>query len=220
MVADLLLGAAPSPGIVLGGALFLDSLPSTRFDSGGISAKTGLSLVTVGPFLDGYPNPRGGLHAGGMLGASVVHLTGNSYLASNYGLGLATCESALSVEQLEYSLKTGKNILRQVGDSRVSLCCRSLYWIDSSNRCRAIVSLPKDDVAWDHDAGEQIAGECMVRKLWITRAENAVAPKGLIDLLCKDALHVNLRQYTEAFGGERVRQSSYGVVEFRIKVFG
>jgi hypothetical protein len=90
IVADLLLGAAPSPGIVLGGALLLDSLPSTRFDSDGVSAKTGLSLVTVGPFLDGYPNPRGGIHAGGMLGASVAHLTGNSYVASNYGLGLAT----------------------------------------------------------------------------------------------------------------------------------
>ncbi len=92
MVADLLVGGAPSPGIILGGALLLDSLPSTRFEADGTAAKTGLSLATVGPFIDGYPNSRGGFHSGGMLGASAAHLTGNNYFAAEnaYGFGLAT----------------------------------------------------------------------------------------------------------------------------------
>jgi hypothetical protein len=92
LIVDLSIGGAPSPGIILGGALLLDSLPSTAFKADGISAKTGLSLMTVGPFIDGYPNPRGGFHSGGMLGASAAHLTGNTYFAAEnaYGFGLAT----------------------------------------------------------------------------------------------------------------------------------
>jgi hypothetical protein len=40
----------------------------------------------------GYPNPRGGFHSGGMLGASVAHLTSNSAFGVDnaYGFGLAT----------------------------------------------------------------------------------------------------------------------------------
>jgi hypothetical protein len=92
LIADLLIGAAPSPGIILGGALLFDSLPSTRFGADGYAIKTGLSLATVGPFIDGYPNPRGGFHSGAMLGASAAHLSSNPYYATEnaYGFGLAT----------------------------------------------------------------------------------------------------------------------------------
>ena len=92
MVVDLLVGGAPSPGIILGGALLVDSLPSTKFESDQASTKTGLSIATLGPFVDAYPNPRGGFHSGGMLGVSAAHLTGNTYFAADraYGFGLAT----------------------------------------------------------------------------------------------------------------------------------
>jgi hypothetical protein len=92
MVGDLLVGGAPSPGLVFGGALLLDSLPSTAFQTDGYSTKTTLSLMTVGPFIDAYPNPRGGFHSGGMVGASAAHLDGDArYPAENvYGFGLAT----------------------------------------------------------------------------------------------------------------------------------
>jgi hypothetical protein len=92
LIADLLVGGAPSPGVVFGGALLLDNLPSTEFKLDGNTAKTGLSLITVGPFIDGYPNPRGGFHSGGMLGASAAHLTGNTYFPAEntLGVGLAT----------------------------------------------------------------------------------------------------------------------------------
>jgi hypothetical protein len=88
----LLIGGAPSPGIVIGGALLLESLPSTTFDSGPLySLKTSVGLGTLGPFIDGYPNPRGGFHLGGTLGATSVRLANDPSLPGNkaFGFGLA-----------------------------------------------------------------------------------------------------------------------------------
>jgi hypothetical protein len=92
IAADLLIGGAPSPGLIFGGALQFESLPSSRFEADSRSAKTGILLGTIGPFFDGYPNSRGGFHSGGMLGFSAAHLTGNDYFAPDetYGFGLAT----------------------------------------------------------------------------------------------------------------------------------
>jgi hypothetical protein len=87
----LLIGGAPSPGIVLGGALLLDSMPSTTLEADGYSLKTGTTLATLGPFIDGYPNPRGGFHLGGTVGFSALKLSKDAGLASDRpnGFGLA-----------------------------------------------------------------------------------------------------------------------------------
>jgi len=87
----LLIGGAPSPGIVLGGALLLDSMPSTTLEADGYSLKTGTTLATLGPFIDGYPNPRGGFHLGGTVGFSALKLSKDSGLVSDRlnGFGLA-----------------------------------------------------------------------------------------------------------------------------------
>jgi hypothetical protein len=92
IAADLLIGGAPSPGIIFGGALLLESLPSSKFEADSASAKTGMLLGSIGPFIDGYPNPRGGFHSGGMLGVSAARLTGNHHFAPErtYGFGVAT----------------------------------------------------------------------------------------------------------------------------------
>jgi hypothetical protein len=91
LTVDVMLGGSPSPGINLGGALLFDSMSSTRLTSGGDAAKTGLSLLTVGPMIDGYPSPRCGFHSGGMLGVSAAQLTNRSAFATDavYGFGLA-----------------------------------------------------------------------------------------------------------------------------------
>lgn len=69
-----LVGGAPAPGFIVGGTLGLDSLASTNFTGGGAEAKTGVMLTTIGPFVDGYPDPRGGFHVGGMVGPGFARL--------------------------------------------------------------------------------------------------------------------------------------------------
>jgi hypothetical protein len=73
-----MVGGAPSPGIIVGGALQLDSLPSKTFTVDQYSAKTGVNLLTIGPFIDGYPDPRGGFHLGGTFGFSAARLTNSN----------------------------------------------------------------------------------------------------------------------------------------------
>ncbi len=89
---DVLVGGAPSPGIVLGGALLLESLPSTTFKADPYSLKTNVGLATLGPFIDGYPNPRGGFHLGGTIGVSSARLSSNAQnltFSKAFGFGLA-----------------------------------------------------------------------------------------------------------------------------------
>ena len=87
----LLVGGAPSPGIVLGGALLLDNQLSTTLKADPYTLKTSLTLATLGPFIDGYPNPRGGFHLGGTIGLSNARLTSDQNLRSTkaFGFGLA-----------------------------------------------------------------------------------------------------------------------------------
>jgi hypothetical protein len=88
LAIDLLAGGAPSPGVIIGGALFLDSLPSKTFRADdGYSAKSSVSLLTIGPFIDGYPNPRGGFHLGGTVGLSNARLSNNPNIPFDKALG-------------------------------------------------------------------------------------------------------------------------------------
>jgi hypothetical protein len=119
--SDLAIGGTFAPGWVLGGGVFtVDLLASTlrtRRNTTGANASTagdstasdsalipaeldpGLrDLVLIGPFLDWYPNPRGGFHALGALGVSLLtpRVFGDSatqqskYLAVGGGLILGT----------------------------------------------------------------------------------------------------------------------------------
>lgn len=90
LVFNGLVGGAPAPGVIIGGSLALDSLPSTTFSTDGYEAKTGLNLVSVGPFIDGYPDSRGGFHLGGTVGPSIAKLTTNpGFGTKSAGVGLA-----------------------------------------------------------------------------------------------------------------------------------
>jgi hypothetical protein len=88
---DLLAGGAPSPGVVLGGALLFEGLASTTFSPDVYAVKSSVALWTIGPFIDGYPDPRGGFHLGGTIGLSSARLTQNPSFSTNKtgGFGLA-----------------------------------------------------------------------------------------------------------------------------------
>ena len=70
-----------------------------------------------------------------------------------------------SFEQLEYSFQPRKDVLCQLGNGRISLCCRSLYRIDGGNCRRPVIALPRNSVARNHDASEQVTSEGTVRQL-------------------------------------------------------
>lgn len=73
LALDLALGYAIRPGIILGGTLLMESLPSARLDAD-TPVVTDISAWLLGPFFDGYPNARGGFHLGGGLGLAGCRL--------------------------------------------------------------------------------------------------------------------------------------------------
>jgi hypothetical protein len=86
---DLMIGGSPSPGLAIGGALIGDVGRSLTLESGGrelgdVNAVTSL----VGPFIDGFPDAKGGWHLGGMLGfaAQQVDAPGSDAQTTN-GVG-------------------------------------------------------------------------------------------------------------------------------------
>lgn len=68
---DLLLGGTPTPGLVIGGGFLLNaaSKPEAEPETGPSQEIEGnLNTGMLGVFIDGYFDPSGGFHLGGMLG--------------------------------------------------------------------------------------------------------------------------------------------------------
>jgi hypothetical protein len=72
--ADLLIGGSPMPGFAIGGA-YLTSYAARERDAEGDTGEggdAGMSFGMIGPFVDIYPDPRGGFHLGGMVGPAAT----------------------------------------------------------------------------------------------------------------------------------------------------
>jgi hypothetical protein len=71
---DLLVGGAPSPGFVLGGAVSgsLQLAGDWELDGGTKVGSANLNTVVIGPFAEGYPDANGGLHFGGTVGLARI----------------------------------------------------------------------------------------------------------------------------------------------------
>lgn len=69
---DFLLGGSPMPGLVIGGALLIDTAPNptVKADGDEIDSDFEASYGFFGPFIDGYFDPEGGFHVGGAIGFS------------------------------------------------------------------------------------------------------------------------------------------------------
>jgi hypothetical protein len=68
---SFLLGGSPIPGLVIGGGVLTDYSFSPKWKIRGqeqVSALSSQYLIGIGPFVDFYPNPTGGLHFQGMFG--------------------------------------------------------------------------------------------------------------------------------------------------------
>ena len=71
LALDLLFGGTPTPGLVIGGGLLLNSVqdPEVEPENGASEEIEGnLGVAQVGVFIDGFFDPSGGFHLGGMLG--------------------------------------------------------------------------------------------------------------------------------------------------------
>ena len=79
-LSDLAIGGTVAPGWVLGGRIFSLDLVASTFRTSGSSVGAvpdeldpGLrSLAVIGPFVDWYPNVRGGLHVQGGIGLATL----------------------------------------------------------------------------------------------------------------------------------------------------
>ncbi|MCC6900528.1 MAG: hypothetical protein IT377_16230 [Polyangiaceae bacterium] len=71
---DLMLGGTPVDGLVIGGGVFSASVTDPRVESGGKSSDLSgqASLTVLGPFVDGFFDPKGGLHVGGAVGLATA----------------------------------------------------------------------------------------------------------------------------------------------------
>ncbi len=90
---DLMIGGTPTPGVVLGGALLGNTAPNPSYEIDGKQQDVNatLNFAILGPFIDGFPDPKGGFHVGGMLGGAGLSLednaTGGSVSTSYAGYG-------------------------------------------------------------------------------------------------------------------------------------
>lgn len=90
----LMLGGTPVDGLVIGGGVFSVSADEPRVEVGGKSSDLSgqASLAVIGPFVDGYFDPKGGLHVGGAVGLATTKVEDDdsTFDAKPYnGAGLA-----------------------------------------------------------------------------------------------------------------------------------
>jgi hypothetical protein len=73
-------GGSPAPGLALGGALLAEGT-SVSLERGdfGVTEDHDLSVLMIGPFVDGFPVPTGGWHFGGTLGLARITVSDLAY---------------------------------------------------------------------------------------------------------------------------------------------
>ena len=82
---DLLVGGSPTPGLAIGGGLISNLLFSADFERGNRpEPDRDMRWLSVGVFVDGFPDPHGGWHLGGFLGLASLGLSqGQTPLVQN-----------------------------------------------------------------------------------------------------------------------------------------
>jgi hypothetical protein len=85
---DLLVGFGPAPGFALGAGVAGDLQLSGDWEFGPVDGGSGdLSSFVIGPFVDAYPNPKGGWHFGGLAGLGLHSLDAGGGGEASSGIG-------------------------------------------------------------------------------------------------------------------------------------
>lgn len=90
---DVWFGGSPAPGLALGGAFHFQQTVNPTISVNGIKlgeTSSNLNTLLIGPFVDWFPDARGGFHLGGTLGFSRLSLTDendNTTALSPFGFG-------------------------------------------------------------------------------------------------------------------------------------
>jgi hypothetical protein len=72
---DLMIGGSPRPGFVVGGAIASGTSPTPELDFQGQTRELEeLTTGQLGIFVDGFPDPGGGFHVGGMIALDTVRI--------------------------------------------------------------------------------------------------------------------------------------------------
>jgi hypothetical protein len=75
LALDVLVGGTPAKGLALGGALLNEAGVSHSVKSGGRSlGDTNVRFSLLGPFVDGFFDPKGGFHMGGAVGLAALSI--------------------------------------------------------------------------------------------------------------------------------------------------
>jgi len=71
---ELLVGGGPAPGLTIGGGVLGGLQLSGDWEADDVAGSFSGDLTTfiIGPFADGYPDPNGGWHLGGLLGLALA----------------------------------------------------------------------------------------------------------------------------------------------------
>ena len=92
IASQIMLGGTLFPGLVLGGGLFVDKAFSPTLKQGGTEVTPdGLSqyVLGIGPFVDYYLNPAGGLHFTGFVGWGGLETSQNGNVGGSDPTGLS-----------------------------------------------------------------------------------------------------------------------------------
>jgi hypothetical protein len=88
LAAELMVGGAVVPGVILGGALFYQHAFNPAYTADGVTyqpnADKSLNSSFLGPFIDWYPNPYGGFHLGAFLGFARLTMTNTAGDTTSY----------------------------------------------------------------------------------------------------------------------------------------
>lgn len=69
---DLLVGGSPNRGLAIGGGLLADYSPNLDLEGTTADLQANVETGMVGVFIDGFPDPKGGFHLGGLLGLANI----------------------------------------------------------------------------------------------------------------------------------------------------
>jgi hypothetical protein len=148
LALDLLIGGSPSAGFAVGGGILLNgsSHPDNETAAGTFDTEHETAASVFGVFVDGFPDPEGGLHIGGMLGLAGYNITDDNeafeeetggfgaaawvgyggWVGGDWTLGgMLRLTAAGTRRDFEYA--DGSDVVEKVGVGTVSILFTALY---------------------------------------------------------------------------------------------